>query len=279
MKNTIKSILLPVIYSFSGVIVSISISMIYVLINTYYYGYNTTEEIQKYFDSDIYKIGINNFLNKNYLYVGIIIFCLFIPYLLKKYYKDNKTIKKLKFDNYLLIVILGMLVSGISNIIFYEINSIVNFTNTFKLSEINIFPLIIVSGLLIPILEEYMFRGVIYNRLQTENEKMMSIVVTSILYAVIASTIDGMIYSFALSFLLIYVYEKYQTIKAPIILHITSSIFQILFIYVLGISNILNYILLLLFTILLVIYYNLVIKKDKKQFDKKVKYGRNNKKH
>lgn len=263
MKNTIKSILLPLVYSFSTMVVSIFISMIYVHINTYYYGYRTTEQIQNYFDSDLYKIGINHFLMDNYIYIGLIVFLLFIPYLLKKYYTENKKINKLKCDNTILIVILGIIFSGLVNIVFYELNTIHYFTNMFKLPELSLFSLLIVSGLLLPILEEYLLRGVIYKNLQKENTKMTSIIIVSILTSIISSSIPGMFYSFALSFLLIYVYEKYQTIKAPIILHITASIVQLLFIYVLGISNILNIILLVLFTFLLVLYYILIIKKDK----------------
>ena len=273
MKNTVKSILLPLIYSFSGVLVTIFVSMIYVYLNTYYYGYQTQEQIKEYLNSDIYKTGITNFLNRNYICIGIIIFAIFIPYLLKKYYTENKKTKKLKPTNYILIMILGILVSGISSIVFYELNGIKSFTNTYNISKISLLQLLVISGLLVPILEEYMFRGVIYKNLQKENSKMLSIIVTSILFAIISNSIDGIIYSFALSFLLIYVYEKYQTIKAPIVLHITSSIFQILLIYALHISNILNYALLIVFTILLVIFYMFTIRKDKK-----VDYGRNNKK-
>ena len=272
MKNTIKLILLPIIYSFASLIVSIFLSLIYVRINTYFYGYNTKEQLNEYFNSDLYKIGINEFLTNNYIYIGIIVFALFIPYLLKKYHTENKENKKLKFDNYLLIVILGMLVAGISTIIFYLINNIHGFTTTFNRSEVNLLHLIIVSGILLPILEEYMFRGVIYNNLQKDNEKMLSIITTSILFGVISSTIDGMIYSFALSFLLIYVYEKYKTLKAPIILHITSSIFIILFVYIVKLSVIVDYILLIIFMILLILYYLFVIRKDLK-----VSYGKNNK--
>lgn len=273
MKNTIKSILLPLLYSFSGVIVTLFVSMIYVSLNTYYYGYNTSTQLKEYFNSDIYKVGINNFLTNNYIYIGIIIFSLFIPYLLKKHYTENKKINKIKCSNYLLIMVLGVLVSGIASIVFYNINGIVKFTNTYEIPDVSLLSLIIVGGILTPIIEEYMFRGIIYKNLQKENSKMLSIIVTSILFAAISNSIDGMIYSFALSFLLIYVYEKYESLKAPIILHITSSIFQILLIYSLHISDILNYILLILFTILLVIFYIFTIRKDKK-----VNYGRNNKK-
>ena len=263
MKNTVKSILLPLIYSFSTLVVSIFVSSIYVRLNTYYYGYNTVEQINEYFNSDLYKIGLNNFLSKNYVYIGIIVFFIFIPYLLTKYYKDKKKEEKLKSKDLLLIIILGILVSGISNIVFYEINNIYRFTNSFNMPDINLFHIFLITVVLMPILEEYMFRGVIYDRLQTENSKMSSIIITSILFALVYSSIDYMIYYFALSFLLIYVYEKYKTITAPIILHITSSGVTLSFIYLLGISSILNYILLIIFVIILVVYYIFVIKKDK----------------
>ena len=263
MKNTIKSIILPLIYSFSTLIVSIFVSSIYVNLNTYYYGFNTKEQITEYFNSDLYKIGINNFLTNNYIYIGMIVFFIFIPYLLKKYYKENKIQEKLTVNSLLSISALGILVSGIASIVFYEINNIYNFTASFNIPNINFFQLFIVTVILIPILEEYMFRGVIYNNLQKENNKMVSIIITSVLFALIYNSIDYIIYCFALSFLLIYVYEKYKSIKAPILLHIISSGVTLSFVYILSISNVLNYILLIIFIILLVIYYIFIIKKDK----------------
>lgn len=258
MKNTIKSILLPLIYSFATLVISVLVSSIYVRLNTYYYGYNTIEQINEYFNSDIYKIGINNFLSDNYLYIGLIIFFLFIPYLLKKYYSESVKREKLKLDGYVLIVILGILISGISNLIFYKFNTISLSNN------INIMQLLLVTGLIMPILEVYMFQGVIYNNLQKENSKMTSIVITSILFALMHNSLNYMIYSFGLSFLLIYVYEKYRTIKASIVLHIVSNLTTLSFMYILGISDLLNYILLLILTIFLIIYYLMVTRKDRK---------------
>jgi len=109
-----------------------------------------------------------------------------------------------------------------------------------------------------------MFQGVIYNNLQKENSKMTSIVITSILFALMHNSLNYMIYSFGLSFLLIYVYEKYKTIKASIVLHIVSNLTTLSFMYILGISDLLNYILLLILTIFLIIYYLMVIRKDRK---------------
>jgi len=258
MKNTIKSILLPLIYSFTTLVISVLVSSIYVRLNTYYYGYNTIDEINKYFNSDIYKIGINNFLSNNYLYIGLIVFFLFIPYLLKKYYSDSVKGEKIKLDGYVLIIILGILVSGISNLIFYKFNGISLSSN------INIMQLLLVTGLIMPILEVYMFQGVIYKNLQKENSKMTSIVITSILFALMHNSLNYMIYSFGLSFLLIYVYEKYKTIKASIILYIVSNLTTLSFMYILGISDLLNYILLLILTLFLIIYYLMVIRKDRK---------------
>ena len=258
MKNTIKSILLPLIYSFTTLVISVLVSSIYVRLNTYYYGYNTIDEVNEYFNSDIYKIGINNFLSNNYLYIGLIVFFLFIPYLLKKYYSDSVKGEKIKLDGYVLIIILGILVSGISNLIFYKFNGISLSSN------INIMQLLLVTGLVMPILEVYMFQGVIYKNLQKENSKMTSIVITSILFALMHNSLNYMIYSFGLSFLLIYVYEKYKTIKASIILYIVSNLTTLSFMYILGISDLLNYILLLILTLFLIIYYLMVIRKDRK---------------
>ena len=223
MKNTIKSISLPIIYSIVSTIVLLLVSNIYTSLNVYYYGYTTEEQLLEYFDSKLYIDGLGNFLNSNLVYIGLIIFCLFIPYLLKKYYKNNTKINKISFKDILYIIILGMLFSGISNLIFYLINETIEFTNAYNISTYNYFPLIISNGILGPILEEYMFRGVIYNNLQKENDKMLSIIMTSILFSMMHTGIDSILYSFALSFLLIYVYEKYKTIKAPIILHMTLN--------------------------------------------------------
>ena len=162
-------------------------------------------------------------------------------------------------------MVLTFLVAGITNIIFFQINSVIGFTNAYNINyDTNIFILVLTSGIVGPIIEELIFRGLLYNGFKEEYTPMLSIIITSVLFSIFHTGIINIVYSFALSFLLIYVYEKYKTIKAPIIMHITSNIFVMLFVYILSLSSLVNYILLIIFIIGLLLMYFKVIKKDNK---------------
>lgn len=263
MKNTFKLILLPFIYSFIEALVLALISYIYIGLNTFYLNITTEAQLDEYFNSSLYQLGLSEFLNNNILYIVLIVFVLFFPYLFKVYREYKIKQDKLKNGNVLLIIILGLILSGTFNIIFYELNGIFNFTTNYQITDYNILLPILISGIIGPIIEEYMFRGVIYNGLKKESTIMSSIIVTSILFAIMHSGYE-IIYTLALSFILIYVYEKYKNIKAPLILHMAYNIFTILFTYLLSISHLLNYILLFIFIICLIIYYIFIIKKDYK---------------
>ena len=89
MKKTVKLILLPIIYSVVTSIVMVFISFIYTGLNAYYLGYNTNEQLDLYFKSDLYKQGMSDFLNKNYIYISLLIFMIFVPFLYKKYKQLN----------------------------------------------------------------------------------------------------------------------------------------------------------------------------------------------
>ena len=49
---------------------------------------------------------------------------------------------------------------------------------------------------------------------------MTSIIISSVIFSLFHSNIIDAIYAFGVSFILIYMYEKYKTLKAPIITHI-----------------------------------------------------------
>ena len=265
MKKTVKLILLPIIYSVVTSIVMVFISFIYTGLNAYYLGYNTNEQLDLYFKSDLYKQGMSDFLNKNYIYISLLIFMIFVPFLYKKYKQLNLKEEKIKLESILIIMVLTFLVAGITNIIFFQINSVIGFTNAYNINyDTNIFILVLTSGIVGPIIEELIFRGLLYNGFKEEYTPMLSIIITSVLFSIFHTGIINIVYSFELSFLLIYVYEKYKTIKAPIIMHITSNIFVMLFVYILSLSSLVNYILLIIFIIGLLLMYFKVIKKDNK---------------
>lgn len=70
-----------------------------------------------------------------------------------------------------------------------------------------------------PILEEIVFRGLIYTRLKKGFPVAAAAVITSVIFAIAHGTIIWMIYTFIFSLVLIWIFEKFQSLTASIILH------------------------------------------------------------
>ena len=83
---------------------------------------------------------------------------------------------------------------------------------------------IICLGVITPIAEELMFRGIVYNRLVFMAGAKRSLWLSAILFGFFHGNMIQGIYGFIIGYLLAYVYEKYGSLKAPILLHITMNI-------------------------------------------------------
>lgn len=88
--------------------------------------------------------------------------------------------------------------------------------------------LILATGILGPILEEIMFRGLIYDYLKEEDKKQ-SMILTTVLFALSHTGIINILYAFVLGIILIYLKEHYKSLKAPIFFHIGVNVIAILF--------------------------------------------------
>ena len=82
---------------------------------------------------------------------------------------------------------------------------------------------IICLGILAPLAEEMMFRGVLFKRYRENNSLMRAAVYSSLLFALIHNNTIQMIYGFATGLFLAYVCEKYGSVKAPIFLHMMMN--------------------------------------------------------
>lgn len=192
----------------------------------------------------------NEFLSSKQIYLAFILAIIFIPLLIKEYKKTNIE-KKIKI-NYLHLIIIGIILSLIYNVFAYYFNFLLK-TSLFDNNN-NLIVTLISTGLIGPIIEELMFRGIIYNELKNKYSNMKAILITTIFFAVIHMNIIQILYAFALGFILIFVYEKYKNIKAPIILHMASNITTTLFLPILIQNNlIINYSVFLICLILLII--------------------------
>ena len=130
---------------------------------------------------------------------------------------------------------------------------------------------IISSGIIGPILEELLFRGVVYNKLKEFFKPMQAIIGCSIIFALFhISNGLNVLYAFMMSFILIYLYEKYKNIKAPMLLHLTANATIIIALPII-LKNIiwLNLFVLFMMIIILMFIYLIIIQEDVKKYKKK----------
>ena len=220
IKNIFKVLIWPIIF----VLGQFFIQYIFVA------SFNNKERISfseneflDYIKTEEYISKLNDYINSKTLLIILITVIIFIP-LFYKIYKKYKQVNIFKIQNIFIPIAFGICISLIYNISLYNINSVIKFTDMFKLSKIPLVVQIISSGVCGPILEELIFRGIVYNKLKTFNKNMTAIILTSLIFGVFHNNIINGIYAFGVSFILIYLYEKYKTLKAPILMHIFLNI-------------------------------------------------------
>lgn len=258
IKNIFKVLIWPIVFAIG----QFFINYIFVAIfNSKEQGTMTNNEFIEYISTIEYQDKLNNYINSKSLLMILIIAIIFIP-ILYRVFKKYKIENKFKLKDIIIPITFGITISLTYNITLFQLNNLFNFTNKFEISNIQIIVQIICSGILGPILEELVFRGIVYNKLKDFNKPMTSIILTSVIFALFHSDIINAIYAFGVSFILIYLYEKYKTLKAPILMHMTLNITIILMLNLI-IKNyiIFNYYLLVVSIIILLILRK-ILKKD-----------------
>ena len=216
LKKLFKVLVWPIIFTLG----TLSVNYIFIaLFNNKEQADMTNIEFLDYIKTVEYQKKLNNYINSKSLLIILIISIIFLP-ILYKVFKKYKEKNNFKIKNIFIPIAFGVSICLIYNITIFELNNIFHFTNKFETSNIPIIVQIICSGLLGPILEELLFRGIVYNKLKEFNKPMTSIIISSVIFSLFHSNIVDAIYAFGVSFILIYMYEKYKTLKAPIITHI-----------------------------------------------------------
>lgn len=83
---------------------------------------------------------------------------------------------------------------------------------------------ILCLGILVPITEEYVFRGLIYRRIRQNMSVGRAIFVSAVLFGIYHGNSVQMIYGALCGGLLAYLYEQYGSMKAPILAHVLMNI-------------------------------------------------------
>lgn len=92
----------------------------------------------------------------------------------------------------------------------------------------NIFIQILAAAIAAPIVEELLFRGLIYKRLRYHLSSTWCILISAAVFGLIHGNIVQFVYAFLVGTLLAYVYEKFKTIWAPILMHGMANLSSVL---------------------------------------------------
>ena len=78
-------------------------------------------------------------------------------------------------------------------------------------------------GIITSVAEEYLFRGLIFKRYRETGGFTRSMILSSLVFAIVHANLIQFIYAFALGAICAFVYERFGTLKAPIALHIIAN--------------------------------------------------------
>lgn len=82
---------------------------------------------------------------------------------------------------------------------------------------------VICLGILAPVCEELVFRGLMFKRLRAQTGFLLAAIYSTTIFAVIHGNMVQIIYAFVMGMVFTYVYEKYGSVKAPILAHIGAN--------------------------------------------------------
>lgn len=196
IKKLLKSLMPLYILILLNPILLFIISFIYAL-----YGFKNLETF------------INNYASIILLFINII----YIIILIKKY--QIKIPKYNLINNYPKIYLFISIPIFLNSLIFL-IKKPVNVT-------INIVTSILGTVIIGPILEEIIFRYLIYNNLTKFNNKNTSIILTSLIFALIHNSPINMLYALIIGLILTIIYSKNGNIKEVIILHMIANLMSV----------------------------------------------------
>ena len=220
----------------------------YLFVAIYNYQNYPNTNLYKIIQTIEYQNKLNKYLNNNTLLMAIIIATIFIP-LFYFIYKKNYTYIK-KQSNQLIYVII------FSSIIALVYNSYISIIVDYPVSSLPMYVQIICSGIIGPIIEELLFRGIIFNKLKEKYSVEKAMILSTIIFSLLHLSIVDIIYTMFFGYLLVYVYNRYHNLKDSIIMHIMANIVVIIFGMIINLNIIIFVISLILFFIF---YYKLFI--------------------
>lgn len=250
--NKIKEFLKVLIYPIILLLIQFGLIIIFTLV----FNINNNNEI----GSLEYTEQLSIFLSSNKIWISLLSLILLIPLFRKKCTINNI---KCNIKHVLLLIGIGASFSLTYNLILLNINKIIYFTNIFDHSDINLLSTLLATSIIGPIIEELIFRNIVYEKFKKVYKPLTSIIITGLLFGIFHGNMIQFIYVFLFNFILIFVYEKYKSIYAPIIVHISANSILLLYLRFIDYSNIYVSVSSLLISVIFLIIFYYLMNKDK----------------
>lgn len=184
--------------------------------------------------------GLEEILDRYSLIITMVSALICIPImLLIKYFDDKKDDINLRheregasFKEYVIIFFsaIGACVF-LNNIISVSGLSSIDkrFNDSIKMIYTNNIPIqLIAAGIIIPIIEELIFREIMFRRLRATYNTVAAIIISSLAFAIFHGNITQGVYAFILGVFIAYVYAERESLFLCIMIHIMANITSIL---------------------------------------------------
>ncbi len=130
--------------------------------------------------------------------------------------------------------VLCLLSGGILNILWSRILNLLRITSYFSnetqeaLLTSNILMQLLGPGLLVPLTEELVFRGLFYARIRTRLQVRQAVFFSALLFALYHGNPVQMIYAFPMALILAVLYERSSNLAYPVLFHMGANLAAIL---------------------------------------------------
>lgn len=194
-------------------------------------------------ESDDQMLGIYNKIFEQYFRFSALIegmaAVITIPVMAWLFHRDRVaekmrgiTVKKAPVYKYAASLLMALALSiGLNNLIIIGNFSSYSesYQNTMEALYSASFPIQLISlGILIPICEELVFRGLIYQRLKESGTVTSAMLYSALVFGLMHGNMVQMLYGFLLGLMLAWFYEKYGSVWAPITAHIIMNLFSVI---------------------------------------------------
>ena len=83
-------------------------------------------------------------------------------------------------------------------------------------------------GIFVPVVEEWIFRGLVFGKLKQYYGKMAAVLFSALLFAVYHGNVVQMLYAFPMGIAMALIYDKWGMLAAPAAFHIGANLFGVL---------------------------------------------------